>query len=178
MNTFATCFDFEDSETNKQANLTPDKSPEEKAAEEIGYSLGATKICVSGITGRTTQRKLRVKQRNKTFCKVVKGKGDEGNFIYESDDFVFIFDCEYNSRDFSGSEWFPEPDKRRLSKYEGDILRQLRDCDCVDTNHYKDLFTLAKKELKIVGDVVRQSLGWVTLTLNNCSCAMVMLKTE
>ena len=46
-----------------------------------------------------------------------------------------------------------------MSKYEGDILRQLRDFDCVDTNHYKDLLALAKKELKIVGDVVRQYLG-------------------
>ena len=159
MNTFATCFDFEDSETNKQANLTPDKSPEEKAAEEIGYSLGATKICVSGITGRTTQRKLRVKQRNKTFCKVVKGKGDEGNLINESDDFVFIFHCDYNSRDFDGSEWFPKRDQRRMRKYEDDIHRRLRDCDCVDTNLYRNLLALAEKERKIVGDVVRQYFG-------------------
>ena len=149
VNTFATCFDFENTETDKPVNLTPetqDKSPEKKAAEVMGYGL---------LPDHTTQRNLKDKQRNKTFCKVVKGKGDEGNFICESDDFVFIFDCDYNSRDFSGSEWFPEPDQRSLSKYEGDILRQLRDCDCVDTNHYKDLFTLAKKELKIVGDVVR-----------------------
>ena len=138
---------------------TQEKSPEKKAAEEMGYGLEAIKICVSGIPDRTTQRNLRDIQRNKTFCKVVKGKGDEGNFIYESDDFVFIFDCEYSSRDFSGSEWFPEPDQRRLSKYEGDFFRQLRDSDCVDTNHYKDLITLAKTELKIVGDLVRQYLG-------------------
>ena len=121
--------------------------------------MEAIKICVGSVTDRTTQRKLGDIQRNKTFGKVVKGKGDEGSFICESDDFVFIFDCDYNSRDFSGSEWFPEPDQRSLSKYEGDILRQLRDCDCVDTNHYKDLLALAKKELKIVGYVVRQYLG-------------------
>ena len=77
----------------------------------------------------------------------------------ESDDFVFIFDRDYNSRDFSGSEWVPERDQRRMRKYEGDVLHQLRDCDCVDTNHYKDLLALAKKELKIVGYVVRQYLG-------------------
>ena len=153
VNTFATCFDFENTETDKPVNLTletQEKSPEKKAAEEMGYGL---------LPDHTTQRNLKDKQRNKTFCKVVKGKGDEGNFIYESDDFVFIFDCEYSSRDFSGSEWFPEPDKRRLSKYEGDFFRQLRDSDCVDTNHYKDLITLAKTELKIVGDLVRQYLG-------------------
>ena len=121
--------------------------------------MEAIKICVSGITDRTTQRKLRDKQRNKTFCKVVKGKGDEGNFICESNDFVFIFDCDYNSRDFNGSEWFLKPDQRRMRKYEGDILRQLRDCDRVDTNHYKDFLALAKKEMKIVGDIVRQYLG-------------------
>ena len=140
--------------------------------------MEAIKICVSGTTDRTTQRKLRDKQRNKTFCKVVKGKGDGGNFICESDDFVFIFDCDYNSRDFSGSERFPKRDQRRMSKYEGGILRQLRVCDCMDTNHYTDLLALAKKELKTVGDVVRQYLGRVTLTLNNCSYAMVMLKTK
>ena len=95
-----------------------------------------------------------------------------------TDDLVFVFHCDYISRDFSGSEWFHQQNQRRLSKYEGGILRQLRDCDCVDTNHYKDLPVLAKKELKIVGDVVRQYRGWVTLTLNNCSYAMVMFKTE
>ena len=161
--------------------MTPEiqeQLPQKKTAEETGYSFEAIKICVNGITDRTIQRKLREKRRNKTFCKVVNGKEGEGNFICESDDFVFILHFDYNSRDFSGSEWFPEPDQRSLSKYEGDILRQLRDCDRVDTNHYKDFLALAKKELKIVGDVVRQSLGWVTLTLNNCSCAMVMLKTE
>ena len=72
--------------------------------------MEAVKICVSGISDRTTQRKLRDKQRNKTFCEVVNGKGDEGNFICESDNFVFIFDRDYNSRDFSGSEWFPMQD--------------------------------------------------------------------
>ena len=45
-----------------------------------------------------------------------------------------------------------------MRKYEDDIHRQLRDCDSVDTNHYKDLLALAEKELKIVGDVVRQYL--------------------
>ena len=162
VNTFAVCCGFEDTETDEQANLTPEtqeKSPEEKAAEEMGYSLEEIKICVSGKTDCTTQRKLRDKQRNKTFCEVVNGKGDEGNFICESDNFVFIFDRDYNSRDFSGCEWFPRPDQRRLSKYEGDFFRQLRDSDCVDTNHYKDLITLAKTELKIVGDLVRQYLG-------------------
>ena len=79
--------------------------------------------------------------------------------ICESDDFVFIFHCDYNSRDFDGSEWFPKRDQRRMRKYEGDVLHQLRDCDCVDTNHYKDLLALAEKELKIVDDVVRQCLG-------------------
>ena len=70
MNTFAACFGFEDTRTDKQANLTPEKSPEEKAAEEMGYSLEATKICVGGITDRTTQRKLKGKQRNKTFARL------------------------------------------------------------------------------------------------------------
>ena len=91
---------------------TQEKSPEEKAVEEIGYSLEAMKICVSGITDRTTQRKPRNKQRNKTLCKVVKGKGDEGNWICESDEFVFNVRCDYNSRDFRGSEWFPKRDQR------------------------------------------------------------------
>ena len=104
------------------------------------------KICVNGITDRTTQRKLRDKHRNKTFGKVVKGKGDEGNLICESDDFVFVFHCDCNSSDISGSEWFHQQDRRRLMlRYEGDILRQLRDCDCVDTDHYKDLLALAEK---------------------------------
>ena len=114
--------------------------------------MEAIKICVGSVTDRTTQRKLGDIQRNKTFGKVVKGKGDEGSFICESDDFVFILDCDYNSRNFSGSEWFLKADQRRARKFEVD-------CDCVDTNHYKDLLALAKKELKIVGDVVRQYLG-------------------
>ena len=107
VNTFAVCCGFEDTETDEQANLTPEtqeKSPEEKAVEEIGYSLEAMKTCVSGITDRTTQRKPRNKRRNKTLCKVVKGKGDEGNWICESDDFVFNVRCDYNSRDFSAFE--------------------------------------------------------------------------
>ena len=70
VNTFAARFDFEDTESDKQANLTlktKEKSPEEKAAEEMGYSLEAIKTCVSGTTDHTTQRKLRDKQRNETF---------------------------------------------------------------------------------------------------------------
>ena len=83
------------------------KSPDEKAAEEMSDSLESIKICVSGITDHTAQRKLREKQRNKIFCNVVKDKGHEGNLICESDDFVFILHFDYNSRDFSGSEWSP-----------------------------------------------------------------------
>ena len=79
--------------------------------------------------------------------------------ICESDNFVFIFHRNYNSCDLNASDWFPKQDQRRERKYEGDILRQMHDCDCVDTNHYKDLLVLAKKELKIVGDVVWQYLG-------------------
>ena len=69
----------------------------------------------------------------------MKDKRDEVNLICESDDFVFIFYCDYNSRDFSGSEWFPNPDQRRMQKYGGDFLREICDCYCVDTNHYKRL---------------------------------------
>ena len=73
VNTFTACFGFEDTETDKQASLTPEtqeKSPEEKAAEEVGYSLEAIKVFVNGITDRTTQRKLKGKQRNKTFARL------------------------------------------------------------------------------------------------------------
>ena len=60
----AACFGFEDTETDKHANFTPEaqeKSLEENAAKEMGYSLEAIKICVSSITDCTTQRKLRDK---------------------------------------------------------------------------------------------------------------------
>ena len=73
MNKFPACAGFGDTETDKQANLTPEtreKSPEEKAAEEVGYSLEAIKVFVNGITDRTTQRKLKGKQRNKTFARL------------------------------------------------------------------------------------------------------------
>ena len=64
VNKFAACFGFEDTETDKHANFTPEaqeKSLEENAAKEMGYSLEAIKICVSSITDCTTQRKLRDK---------------------------------------------------------------------------------------------------------------------
>ena len=53
VNTFAACFGFEDTETDKPVNLTPetqDKSPEKKAAEVMGYGL---------LPDHTTQRKTR-----------------------------------------------------------------------------------------------------------------------
>ena len=165
----AVCLVEECVDVSRQADfvdvcLTEEICQEEKEEtlikiREAGHDVDIIKDCVSELTEKSLQRKLRDEERNLKFKNVLSSKDNANTLLCESEDMVF--QCDWNEGEIKPCHffWFAKRDARNMTPREGTVCSRLQQWTPADRDREKDRVEAAECALRITMDGVCFFLG-------------------
>ena len=125
----------------------------EKRAVRCGYDLTTIRNYVGSLKERAVQRALRNTSRNNSFKTVVLDRSDnKSKLICETDDFVFVSDCNTYQK-HPCTYWLIKREERHMLQEELEYLRQLQKGKPLDMGRYADHVQKALEEVLVLRDV-------------------------
>ena len=131
----------------------------EKRAVQCGCDLATIRNYSGSLKDRAVQHALRNTNRNNSFKTVVFDRLDnESKLICETDDFVFVSDCNTYQK-HPCTYWLIKQEERYMQQEELDYLRNLQKGKPVDMGRCADHLQKVLEEMLVLRGATRFYLG-------------------